>query len=99
MTLAQGLLIAALVAVAVIQSATRLGGALATIAWCVAAGVFGFFAFQERDDGLEFLGVQTPQWLYFVCLTAVALYNVWIIVRALRRVRVAAPPPPGEPPL
>lgn len=99
MSLGQGLLIAGLVLVAVTQSMSRVGGALATVAWCVAAGVFGAFAFAERDDGLVFLGIQTPKWIFFAALGCVAIYNIALVVRAMRRSKAITPAPPPPPPL
>jgi hypothetical protein len=96
----QGLLIAALVGIAVIHTRSRIGGSLSTASWCVAAALYGWQQFAGRDGGLVFLGVQTPRWLYFSALAGVFAYNVAIAVRGLTR-RVAAPaskatsPPPS----
>ena len=89
-------MMAALVVVAVIHTQSRIGGALATIGWCVAAAVFGAVEFQDRADGLVFVGVHTPKWLYFVAMAGVAAFNVGIVVKALsRRVTPKQTPPPS----
>jgi len=90
-SLAQGALIAGLVLVAVTHTMSRVGGALATIGWCAAALVYGAVEFDVRGDGLVFLGVQTPKWVFFGAMIGVALYNLAIVVRALRRKRTSTP--------
>jgi hypothetical protein len=92
----QGLLIAALVVVAVIHTRSRIGGALSTAGWCVAAAVYGWGEFAGRDGGLVFLGVQTPRWLFFSAMTGVFVYNVAIAARALTR-KVASPSSTSKP--
>lgn len=77
-------LLAGLVAVAVIHAASRIGGALATAAWCAAALVYGAFAFGARDGGLIFLGIPTPPWTYFVVVTGVGIAQVVVVVRAMK---------------
>jgi len=88
--LQQGLLIAALVVIALIHTRSRIGGALSTAGWCAGAAVYGWNQFAGRDGGLVFLNVQTPKWLFFSAVTGVFVYNVVIASRALRR-KVAAP--------
>ena len=75
MSLAQGCLIVALVLVAVTHTMSRIGGALATIGWCVAALIFGVVTFRETGTGLVFMGIQTPGWLYVLAMISVAAYN------------------------
>lgn len=94
MSLAQGCLIVALVLVAVTHTMSRIGGALATIGWCVAALIFGVVTFRETGTGLVFMGIQTPGWLYVLAMISVAAYNVAIVARGLRRRRREPPPPP-----
>ena len=89
----QGGLLAALVGIAAVHTYSRLGGALATAAWCVAAAVYGWQEFATRVDGLVFAGVQTPKWLYFASLGGVFLFHSIMAVRALTR-RVAGPAAP-----
>ncbi len=79
-------LLAGLVAVAVIHAASRIGGALATAAWCAAALVYGAFAFAARDGGLVFLGIPTPTWTYFVVVTGVGIAQIVVVVRAMKSV-------------
>ncbi len=86
----QGILMAALVLIAVIHTRSRIGGALSTAVWCIAAAVYGWQQFAGRGSGLVFLNIETPKWLYFSALGGVFVYNVAIAVRALTR-RVAAP--------
>lgn|GEM_PF-1121658 len=93
MSLAQGCLIVALVLVAVTHTMSRIGGALATIGWCVAALIFGVVTFQETGTGLVFMGIQTPGWLYVLAMLSVAAYNLAIVARGLRRRRREPPPP------
>ena len=93
----QASLVAALVGIAVIHTYSRLGGALATAAWCVAAAVYGWQEFSARDGGLVFVGVATPQWLYFVSLAGVFVFHAVVAVRGLTR-RVAGPAAPEPPP-
>ena len=95
MTTPQALLIASLVLVAVIHTKSRLGGALATAGWCVAAVVFGAFALAQRDDGLVFLNVQTPKWVFYAVIFAIFCYNLFIVVRALSRRVTKAPTRPS----
>lgn len=96
MSFAQGCLIVALVLVAVTHTMSRIGGALATIGWCVAALLFGVVTFHESGTGLVFLGIQTPPWLYVVAMVSVAVYNSAILARGLRR-RPRDPTPPTPP--
>ena len=88
-------MIAALLAVAVIHMKSRIGGALATAGWCVAAAIFGAWALSQREDGVVFLGIQTPKWIYFVVIGGVFLYHIGVVARALtRRVAPKTAPPP-----
>lgn len=94
MSLSQGLLIAGLVLIAVLHTVNRVGGALATIAWCAAATVFGVQQFEGRpmSEGLVFIGITTPQWIFFTAMAAVALYNIAIVLKVIlsaRRIRRA----------
>ena len=73
-----------LVLVAVLHTTSRVGGALATVGWCVAASVFGYQAFGD-GPGLVFVGIQTPPWIFFIAMAGVGIYNLVIVVRALRR--------------
>jgi len=84
-SLFQGLLIVGLVLIAVIHTMSRVGGALATVAWCVAATIFGVQAFGDDGPGLVFVGIQTPRWIFYTAMAAVGLYNLAVLVRALRR--------------
>jgi hypothetical protein len=94
----QALLIAALLGIAVVHTRSRIGGALATMGWCIAAAVYGGQEFAHRDGGLVFLGVQTPKWLFFFAMAAVGLYNLVIAVRGLtRRVAGSASSSPSAP--
>jgi hypothetical protein len=88
---AQSALLAALVLVAVTHTMSRVGGALATIGWCVAALVYGVVEFVERGQGLVFLGIQTPPWVFIAAMIGVASYNGAIVYRAVRR-RPRSPP-------
>ena len=92
----QGVLIAALVVIALVHTRSRIGGALSTAAWCLGAAVYGWNEFAGRDGGLVFLNVQTPKWLFFSALAGVFVYNVAIAGRALTR-KVAAPSPTSKP--
>lgn len=85
MSLFQGLLIVGLVFIAVLYTMSRVGGALATVAWCVAACIFGFQAFGADGPGLVFVGIQTPRWIFYTAMVGVGLYNLVTVVRALRR--------------
>ena len=78
-------MIAALFAVAVIYVKSRIGGALATAGWCVAAAIFGAWALGQREDGVIFLGIQTPKWVYYAVIGSVFLYHCSILVRAFTR--------------
>lgn len=91
MSPAQSALIAALVLVAVTHTMSRVGGALATIGWCVAALVYGVLEFSERGHGLVFLGIQTPPWLFVGAMIGVAAYNGAIVYRAVRGRRRSTP--------
>ncbi len=91
MNLAQGLLVAALVVVALTHTMSRVGGALATMVWCVAAVVFGVAEFDIRGHGLIFLGIQTPPWLFFAAMVGVFGYNGAIVWRAVRGRRRSPP--------
>ncbi len=87
-------MIAALIAVAVIHVKSRIGGALATAGWCVGAAVFGAWALAQRDDGVVFLGIQTPKWVFYAVIGGVFMYNIAVVARALsRRVTSKMPPP------
>ena len=92
----QGLLIVALVLIAIIHTRSRIGGALSTAGWCIGAAVYGWGEFAGRDGGLVFLNVQTPKWLFFSALAGVFVYNVVIAARALTR-KVAAPSSTSKP--
>jgi len=94
--LQQGLLIAALVVVALVHTRSRIGGSLLTASWCVAAAFFGWHEFAGRDGGLVFLTIQTPKWVFFSAVGGVFAYNVVVAVRGLTR-RVAAPAPSSKP--
>jgi hypothetical protein len=87
-TTPQAVMIAALLAVAVIHVKSRIGGALATAGWCVAAAIFGAWALGQREDGVIFLGIQTPKWVYYAVIGSVFLYQCAVVGRALTR-RVA----------
>jgi hypothetical protein len=93
----QASLIAALVGIAVIHTYSRLGGALATAGWCVAAAVYGWHEFSTREGGLVFVGVATPQWLYFVSVAGVFVFHAVMAIRGLTR-KVAGPAAPKAPP-
>lgn len=84
MSPAQSALLAALVLVAVTHTMSRVGGALATIGWCVAALIYGVVEFAERGHGLVFLGIQTPPWVFIAAMIGVAAYNGAIVYRAVR---------------
>jgi hypothetical protein len=88
---AQSALIAALLLVAVTHTMSRVGGALATIGWCVAALIYGVLEFGELGRGLVFLGIQTPPWLFVGAMVGVASYNGAIVFRAVRGRRRSAP--------
>jgi hypothetical protein len=92
----QGLLIASLVVLAVIHTRSRIGGALSTAGWCLAATAFGWQQFAGQAGGLVFLNVQTPKWLFFSAMTGVFVYNIVIAARALTR-KVAAPSSTSKP--
>lgn len=83
-------MMALLVVVAVIHTQSRIGGALATIGWCVAAFVFGWFELEKRANGVVFLEVQTPKWVYFVVVGSVMVWNFLVVGKALSR-RVTGP--------
>ncbi len=86
MSLFQGALIAGLVLIAVLHTMSRAGGALATVAWCASATVFGVQNFgPDPAVGHTFIGIQTPQWVFYVAMAGVALYNIAIVIKALRR--------------
>jgi hypothetical protein len=87
MSWAQGILMAALVVVAITHTISRIGGALATIGWSVAALLFGVWTFQQTGRGLMFAGVETPPWMYVATMLGVAVYNAALVVKALRRRR------------
>ncbi len=93
--LQQGLLIAALVVIALVHTRSRIGGSLSTAAWCVAAAFYGWNEFAGREGGLVFLTIPTPKWLFFSAVGGVFAYNVVIAVRGLTR-RVAAPASPAS---
>lgn len=84
---AQGALLLGLVLVALLHAKSRMGGHLGASLWAGCAVVWGVFGFAEREQGLAFLGVQTPKWLYFVVLGALAVVNAALVLRALRRGR------------
>jgi hypothetical protein len=86
----QGLLIATLVVIALIHTRSRIGGALSTAGWCVAATAYGWGQLASRDGGLVFLNVHTPKWVFFSAMAGVFVYNIAIAARALTR-KVAAP--------
>ena len=88
-------MIAALFAVAVIYVKSRIGGALATAGWCVAAAFFGAWALGQREDGVIFLGIQTPKWVYYAVIGSVFLYNLGVVARALSRRVTPKTPAPG----
>ncbi len=95
MSVFQSALIAGLVLIAVLHTVSRAGGALATVAWCAAATVFGAQTFgPDPAVGHTFIGIQTPQWVYFVAMAGVALYNIAIVLKAWRR-RVPKPKASG----
>jgi len=79
---------AALLVVAIVHTKSRIGGALATIGWCVAALVFGALEFSHRDAGVVFLRVQTPKWVFFATIAGIIVWNLFAVFRALSR-RVA----------
>lgn len=86
MSVFQAVLIAGLVLIAVLHTMSRAGGALATVAWCVGATVYGAQNFgPDPALGHKFIGIQTPQWVFYVAMIGVALYNIAIIIKALRR--------------
>lgn len=89
-------MMALLVVVAVIHTQSRIGGALATVGWCVAAFVFGYLELAKRPDGVVFLEVQTPKWVFFVVVGGVAAWNCLIVGKALsRRVMGSKTPTPS----
>ena len=91
-------MIALLLPVAIIHVKSRIGGALATAGWCVAAAIFGAWALSQREDGVVFLGVQTPKWVFYAVVGGVFLYNLAVVARALsRRVTAKPPAPPAGP--
>ena len=51
MSAVQALMIAALFGVAVLHVKSRIGGALATAGWCVAAAIFGGWELAQREGG------------------------------------------------
>ena len=96
MNLPQGILMAALVVVAITHTMSRIGGALATIGWSVATLIFGVWTFQQTGKGLTFVGIETPPWIYVATMLGVAAYNGALVVKALRRRRLEpSPPEPG----
>lgn len=98
MSAVQALMIAALFGVAVLHVKSRIGGALATAGWCVAAAIFGGWELAQREGGVIFLGITTPKWLFFVVISGVFLYNIGIVVRALaRRARLKSARQSGPP--
>ncbi|MDP2345950.1 MAG: hypothetical protein Q8O67_33730 [Deltaproteobacteria bacterium] len=94
MTTPQALMIVALFVVAVIYVKSRIGGALATAGWCVAAAFFGAWALGQREDGVIFLGIQTPKWIYYAVIGSIFLYHCSILVRAFSRRVVPKPAAP-----
>ncbi len=86
MTVFQALLMVGLVLIAVLHTMSRVGGALATVVWCIAAAVFGAQQFAGVDSamGLNFAGIQTPQWIFFTAMASVGVYNLAVIARAWR---------------
>jgi hypothetical protein len=93
MSALQTALLVGLFAVAAVHTKSRVAGAGAACLWCVCAAVYGGLEFQTRDT-LRFLGIETPAWLYFAFVGALAAFNVAVIARAFRRRRR----PPGTSP-
>jgi hypothetical protein len=101
----QASLIVALVVIAVVHTRTRIGGALLTAGWCLAATHYGWQQFQGRDTGLAFAGMSTPQWVFYGAMVGVFAYNVVVAVRGLTRkvasrmpMRSPSSPSPTSPP-
>lgn len=92
--LQNGLLVGLLL-VAAVHTRSRLAGAFASAVWCIGAGALGVVAFATRDF-MTFVGIKVPPWIYFAFMTGLFLFNVAVLMRALRRRVVArrqAPPP------
>ena len=95
----QTTLLVALIVVGAVHSRSRVAGAFSASAWCAGAIAFGALAFfsgaPDGGDGvgaLRFLGVKTPAWLYFAFMGGLLIFNVMVIVRALRRRRPTTSP-------
>ncbi len=84
MTAFQIALLLGLLLVAALHTRSRLAGAFSAGAWCVGAMVFGAMVFQTRPS-ITFLGVTVPPWIYLSAMAGLLLFNVAVIVRALRR--------------
>lgn len=81
---AQLALLLSLLGVALIHTRSRIAGAMAASAWCLAACAWGVVAF--RDHGpLLFLGVAAPPWVYFVFCGGLFVFNAGVLAKALRR--------------
>lgn len=77
-------LLLSLLAVALVHTRSRIAGAFAAAAWCVAACAWGVYAFREHGP-LLFLGIAAPPWVYFAFCGGLFAFNAGVVAKALRR--------------
>ncbi|HEY4219920.1 MAG TPA: hypothetical protein VGO62_01230 [Myxococcota bacterium] len=77
-------LLLSLIGVAALHTKSRLAGAIAAVPWCIAAIAFAALAFPARGN-LVFVGLETPQWLFYAFLGGLVVWNATVIARGFRR--------------
>lgn len=77
-------LLLGLIAVAVVHTRSRLAGAVFAAVWVAVALAWGIAQFRMRAS-VHFLGIDLPPWIFYGFFTGLLVFNVAVIVRALRR--------------
>jgi hypothetical protein len=87
--LASGLIVG-VVLMAVVHTASRVGGAMLGAVWAVGVAVLGLVSMSGGNHTIEFLRIQFPLWLHFVIAGCLFVWHTSFVARAWRRRRSTA---------